>query len=42
MPDPDARPTCNWPRCRSPKTGKCFAWCKCRCHAWMYQQGSKS
>lgn len=27
------RTECNWPRCQSPRMGKCFAWCKCRCHA---------
>jgi hypothetical protein len=32
------RPTCNWPRCRGPQTGKCFAWCNCRCHAWAVEQ----
>lgn len=26
------KPACNWATCRSPQTGKCFAWCKCRCH----------
>jgi hypothetical protein len=29
---PIEKPTCNWPRCNSPRLGKCFAWCKCRCH----------
>lgn len=30
-----ARPDCNWTRCvRAKRTdGKCFHWCKCRCHS---------
>ncbi len=33
-PEDDARPACTWDICRSPRTGKCFAWCKCICHEW--------
>src|SRR5690625_511327 len=32
------RPACTWPRCKSPATGKCFAWCKCICHEWSAAQ----
>lgn len=28
----DTPVSCNWHGCNSPRTGKCFAWCKCRCH----------
>lgn len=32
-PDEQPLPDCSWPRCTGPQTGKCTAWCKCRCHA---------